>query len=77
MTTLLLVTTEETQLEHLLARKVASGDIGAVANTILLLGSERVGQRLARYLAVVKHRGSAMSDEFAEYRVTEQGLHFV
>jgi len=77
VTTLLLVTTEETQLEHLLARKVASGDIGAVANTILLLGSERVGQRLARYLAVVKHRGSAMSDEFAEFRVTEQGLQFV
>ncbi|HET6367725.1 MAG TPA: ATPase domain-containing protein [Pseudomonadales bacterium] len=77
VTTLLLVTTEETQLEHLLARKVASGDIGAVANTILILGSERVGSRLARYLAVVKHRGSAMSDEFAEYRVTEQGLQFV
>jgi len=26
---------------------------------------------------VVKHRGSAMSDEFAEYRVTEQGIQFV
>ena len=77
VTTLLLVTTEETQLEHLLARKVASGDIGAVANTILVMGSERVGPRLARYLAVVKHRGSAMSDEFAEYRVTEHGLQFV
>jgi KaiC/GvpD/RAD55 family RecA-like ATPase len=77
VTTLLLVTTEETQLEHLLARKVAAGDIGAVANTILVMGSERVGHRLARYLAVVKHRGSAMSDAFAEYRVTESGLEFV
>jgi KaiC/GvpD/RAD55 family RecA-like ATPase len=74
VTTVLLVTTEETQLEHLLARKVAAGDLGAVANTIVVMGSERVGQRLARYVAVVKHRGSAMSDEIAEYRVTESGL---
>ena len=76
VTTLLLVTTEETQLEHLLARKVATGDIGAVANTIVVMGSERVGNRIARFLCVVKHRGSAMSDEIAEYRVTEQGLVF-
>ena len=74
VTTLLLVTTEETQLDHLVARKVAAGDIGAVANTILVMGSERVGTRIGRFVAVVKHRGSAMSDEIAEYRVTEQGL---
>jgi hypothetical protein len=41
------------------------------------MGSERAGHRLARHLAVVKHRGSAMSDEFAEYRITEGGLEFV
>jgi RecA/RadA recombinase len=76
VTTLLLVTTEETQLEHLIARKVASGDIGAVANTILVMGSERVGNRLGRFLCVVKHRGSAKSDEIAEYRITERGLEF-
>src|SRR5713101_3378228 len=76
VTTLLLVTTEETQLEHLIARKVASGDIGAVANTILVMGSERVGNRLGRFLCVVKHRGSAKSDEIAEYRVGEQGIVF-
>ena len=77
VTTMLLVTTEETQLEHLIARKVASGDIGAVANTIIVMGSERVGNRLGRFLCVVKHRGSAKSDEIAEYRVTERGLEFV
>jgi len=76
VTTLLLVTTEETQLEHLIARKVAAGDIGAVANTILVMGSERVGNRLGRFLCVVKHRGSAMSDEIAEYRVGERGIVF-
>jgi RecA/RadA recombinase len=77
VTTVLLVTTEETQLDHLIARKVASGDIGAVANTILVMGSERVGNRLGRFLGVVKHRGSAKSDEIAEYRVTERGIEFV
>ena len=71
---LLLVTTEETRLEDLLARKVATGDIGATANTIVVLGSERVGSRLARMLCVVKHRGSAMSDEIVEYRVTDRGF---
>lgn len=76
VTTLLLVTTEETQLEHLIARKVATGDIGAVANTILVMGSERIGHRLGRFLCVVKHRGSAMSDEIAEYQMTEQGIVF-
>jgi KaiC/GvpD/RAD55 family RecA-like ATPase len=77
VTTMLLVTTEETLIEHLVARKVASGDIGAVANTILVMGSERVGNRLGRFLCVVKHRGSAKSDEIAEYRITELGIEFV
>jgi RecA/RadA recombinase len=72
--TLLLVTTEETRLEDLLARKVATGDIGATANTIIVMGSERVGQRMARMLSIVKHRGSAMSDEIVEYRITPDGL---
>jgi len=74
ITTLLLVTTEETRLEDLLARKVATGDVGATANTILVLGSERVGNRVARMLCVVKHRGSAMSDEIVEYRIGSRGI---
>ena len=74
LTTLLLVTTEQTRLEDVLARKVAVGDLGATANTIIVMGSERVGQRLARMLSVVKHRGSAMSDEIIEYRIGSGGL---
>lgn len=74
ITTLLVVTAEETRLEDLLARKVATGDIGATANTIIVMGSERVGQRLARMLCVVKHRGSSMSDEIAEFRIGPTGL---
>jgi hypothetical protein len=76
VTTLLLVTTEETRLDDLIARKVATGDLGATANTIVVMGSERVGNRLGRMLCVVKHRGSAMSDEIVEYRITGQGIEF-
>ena len=72
--TLLLVTTEETRLEDLIARKVATGDIGATANTILVMGSERLGHRLGRLLCVVKHRGSAMSDEIVEYNIGPEGI---
>jgi RecA/RadA recombinase len=74
ITTVLLVTTEETRLEDVLARKVAIGDVGATANTILVMGSERVGNRLARMLTVIKHRGSAMSDEIVEYRIGSAGI---
>ena len=44
------------------------------ANTIVVLGSEREGSRLARKLCVVKHRGSAMSEDIVEYRVGPRGL---
>ena len=74
--TLLLVTTEETRLEDLVGRKVGAGDIGAVANTVLLMGREKVGPRVGRFLCVVKHRGSAMTDEIVEYRVGAEGLAF-
>ena len=74
ISTLLLVTTEETRLEDLIARKVATGDVGATANTILVMGSERLGNRLGRMLCVVKHRGSAMSDEIVEYRIGANGI---
>ena len=76
VTTLLLVTAEETRLDDLISRKVGAGDLGAVANTVLVMGSERVGTRVGRFLCAVKHRGSAMSDEIAEYRITERGIEF-
>jgi len=38
------------------------------------MGSERVGTRVGRFLCVVKHRGSAMSDEIAEYRIGARGI---
>src|SRR5262249_42598681 len=74
--TLALVTTEETRLDDLIARKVGAGDLGAVANTVLLMGREKVANRIGRFVAVAKHRGSAMSDEIVEFRVGDRGLEF-
>ena len=76
ITTLLLFTTEESRLEDLVARKVGAGDLGAVANTVLLMGREKVGTRVGRFLCVAKHRGSGMTDEIVEFRIGAQGIHF-
>jgi glutamate synthase domain-containing protein 1 len=35
-----------------------------------------VGDRVGRFLCVVKHRGSATSDEIVEYRIGPQGIEF-
>ncbi len=75
-TTLLLVTAEETLLDDLIAKRMEAGDIGAVANTVILMGRRRVGERVGRFLHVAKHRGSAVSDAIVEYRITEAGLRF-
>jgi KaiC/GvpD/RAD55 family RecA-like ATPase len=75
--TLLLVTTEENLLDDLIARKVGEGDIGASANSIILLGKRVAGGKVSHALYVAKHRGSACSDEIAEYAITKDGLVFV
>lgn len=74
--TLLLVTTQETLLPDLIARKVGEGDVGAWANTILVMGKQIKGGEVGRGLYVGKHRGSACSSDIAEYVITEQGLVF-
>ncbi len=75
--TLLLVTTEENLLDDLIARKVGEGDLGATANTIILMGKRVKGGKVGRALYIAKHRGSACSDEIAEYTISEEGLVFV
>ncbi|MBI3988325.1 MAG: recombinase RecA [candidate division NC10 bacterium] len=75
--TLLFVTTEENLLDDLIARKVGEGDIGAAANTIILMGKQVGGGKVGRALYIAKHRGSACSDEIAAYTITDDGLIFV
>jgi KaiC/GvpD/RAD55 family RecA-like ATPase len=71
---MLLVTSHEALLDDLLARPLADGDPLAGANTLIYMGKIRDGSRLARGLAIAKHRGSACSDEIARYEIDEAGL---
>ncbi|HEX4131653.1 MAG TPA: ATPase domain-containing protein [Pirellulales bacterium] len=71
---MLLITTREVMLDDLIGRPLDEGDVLANANTILYLGKMRDGHRLSRGIYVAKHRGSACSDEIAEYSIGEEGL---
>jgi len=72
---LLLVTTQESMLEHLIERPLDEGDVLSNANTVIYLGKIRDGNRLHRALYVAKHRGSACTDEIVPYQIGEQGLY--
>jgi hypothetical protein len=71
---LLLVTSHETMLDDLINRPLAEGDVLANANTLILMGKVREGNRLGRGLYVAKHRGSACEERIVEYRIGDQGL---
>jgi KaiC/GvpD/RAD55 family RecA-like ATPase len=73
---LYLYTTPQVMLDELLARPIGQGDIFANANTIILMGRTRHNGQLGRALAVVKHRGSACSEDILPYRITEEGFRF-
>ena len=73
---LLLATTHEVLLDELLARRIESGDVLSNANTILLMGKTRLGDRMGRALHVAKHRGSACDDRIVPFEITETGLQF-
>jgi KaiC/GvpD/RAD55 family RecA-like ATPase len=72
---MLLLTSHEALLDELIERPLADGDPLATANTVIYLGKIRDGQKLARGLAIAKHRGSACSDEIIRYRIDDRGIH--
>ncbi len=72
----LLYTSQEVLLDDLIARPLDEGDVLANANTVILMGRIRDQNRLGRGLYIVKHRGSACSDEILHYEINDQGLQF-
>lgn len=74
---LLLYTSHEVMLDDLISRRLDEGDVLANANTLILMGKVRDGNRLGRGLYVAKHRGSACSEEIIPYEITAHGLGFV
>jgi hypothetical protein len=71
---LLLVTSHETLLDDLISRPLVEGDALSNANTLILMGKIRDGQRLGRGLYIAKHRGSACEERIVEYRIDDGGL---
>ncbi len=71
---LLLLTTHEVMLDDLIQRPIESGDVLSNANTIILMGKIREGNRMSRALHVAKHRGSAVDESLVPYEIQESGL---
>ncbi len=71
---MLLATSHEVMLDDLITRPIESGDLLSNANTIILMGKIREGNRMGRALYVTKHRGSACDESIVPYVIEESGL---
>ncbi len=74
---LLLYTSHEVMLDDLITRPIESGDELANANTIILMGKTRSGDKMGRALHVAKHRGSFCDESIVPFQITERGLKLV
>jgi archaellum biogenesis ATPase FlaH len=73
---LILVTTSESMLDHLMEQPLASGDLAAGANTIMLMGRRRIGNSVRRGLYIAKHRGSYAEQSIVDFDIQASGLKF-
>ncbi len=71
---LALYTSQETMLDDLISRPLEEGGLEAGANTIILMGKIRDGNRIGRGLHISKHRGSACSEEILPYAINDAGV---
>lgn len=71
---MLLYTSHEVMLDDLISRPIESGDLLSNANTIILMGKTRQGNKMGRALHVAKHRGSACDESIVPFEITERGL---
>lgn len=74
LATMLLYTSHEVRLDDLIDRPIESGDELCNANTIILMGKVREGNRMRRALHIAKHRGSAADDGIIPYEINDSGL---
>ena len=70
----LLCTSQEMLLEEMIARPLDEGDALSNANTLILMGKIRDGQRMGRALYIAKHRGSACADEIVPFEIGDDGV---
>lgn len=74
LATMLLYTSHEVRLDDLINRPIESGDELSNANTIILMGKIREGNRMRRALHIAKHRGSAADDSIVPFEIDDSGL---
>ena len=61
-------------LDDLITRPIESGDLLSNANTIILMGKTRVGNKMGRALHVAKHRGSMCDESIVPYSINDHGI---
>ncbi|WP_146391635.1 RAD55 family ATPase [Allorhodopirellula solitaria] len=71
---LLMATSHEVMLDDLISRPIQSGDVLSNANTIILMGKVRDGNKMSRALYIAKHRGSACDESIMPFVIEESGL---
>jgi hypothetical protein len=71
----MLYTSHEIMLDDLISRPLSEGDAVANANTLILMGKIRRGDRMGRGLYIAKHRGSACDERIVPYTINDTGLH--
>lgn len=71
---LMLQTSKEAMLEHLISRTLDEGDLLSGANTVIYMGKILEGTKIRRALYISKHRGSAATDEIIPYHIDEAGI---
>lgn len=73
---LVLCTSHEVMLDELISRPIESGDLLSGANTIIVMGKTRHGDRMGRALYIAKHRGSGCEESIRPYEIGAQGIVF-
>lgn len=71
---IVLLTTRQTMLEQLMVEPLASGDLTAGANTVLVLGRMLHQNQMSRGLYIAKHRGSYAHQHIMPFEIGEQGI---
>lgn len=70
-------TSKEMMLDDLIARQIEEGDVISNANTLILMGKVKTGNKIGRALFIAKHRGSYCSDEILPYEITNSGINLL
>jgi KaiC/GvpD/RAD55 family RecA-like ATPase len=71
---IVLVTTRQTMLDQLMTEPLASGDLAAGANTVILLGRQLQEGHMGRAMYIAKHRGSYAHQHVIPFEIGERGI---